>query len=235
MITVITSLYKSEEYLPMFLRNVSKIHKELHTKEIIFEHIIIANDFSKIEQDLIQNSKLHFKVISIPRESLYASWNRGVELSQYQYITFWNVDDKRFIQPFIEIRKNLQRNINLFYFPFIYKRFIKIGPFSIPIKRYKVSPPDFEKNVFQKEMHLGPFFIFNKEICKEIGLFNPNFKIVGDFEFAIRAAKHFTLTRGFSVAGIFNSFGQGLSTKDENANIKELEMISHENNNLITS
>ena len=227
MISIITSLYKSESYLPAFVERAKKVHRELTSAKVAFEHLIIANDYSKEERKIVEGSGVTFRVIDVPRESLYKSWNRGVQLSSGSVVGFWNVDDTRFSQAILEGGRRLaEERSDVIYFPFRYKRYFSVFGMPIPIT-ITIRPPQFERKKFMTEMHCGPFFMFRKEFYNLIGAFDDTFRIAGDYEWCSRAAARGTFARGKALAGIFVNEGKGLSTskstlhKTENARVLE--------------
>ncbi|MDB5260133.1 MAG: hypothetical protein JWN37_364 [Candidatus Nomurabacteria bacterium] len=238
MFTIVTSLYRSSEYLPGFLEKTEKLHKQLHFRGVTFEHIIITNDITKEEDEIFNKQTLTIRRIDVARETLYASWNRGIKLSTYPYITFWNVDDDRYVEAFEEAEVLLKKERKeIMYFPFVYKRYIVAGPINILVKKYVVHPALFDKERFQREMHLGPFFILHKNIFDTIALFREDLKITGDFEFNRRAAEIYSFTRMDSIAGSFNSYGKGLSTTSKEQIFKEINSYNEPSpsRSLITS
>src|SRR3990167_3573116 len=65
---------------------------------------------------------------------------------------------------------------------------------------------------FALSMHCGPFFIFSRSLYDKVGPFDEQFRIVGDFDWCIRAVKisdKFMLSA--KVAGVFKRTGDTLS------------------------
>lgn len=223
MITFITSLYKSEEYLPTYIQRVKKFSATLNDFHIDHEFIIIPNDQSPIEKDQLDTlNKLNpgvFKIHPRPREPLYASWNHGASVGAGEILCSWNVDDNRFASVIPEIVSIMDpMNAEVIYPSFIYVRGITVKlPFlnrsiKIPLKVKKITPPEFDKKRFMKEMHLGPFFFFTKKAFEEVGPFDSTFKIAGDFEWQVRSvSKNIIFRRYTNAVGIFTNFGTSLS------------------------
>jgi len=226
MISVITSLYKSRAHLPRFLKNAGRVHSELEKQMVKFEHILIANDYSDEERKLIQGSNLNFKIVTVQRETLYASWNRGVRESAYEYITFWSVDDIRFTKAFIEGAKKLGEGFNATYFPYIYKRYTYVFGVKILIMIKIVNQINYNRDLFKVGMYAGPHFMFTKETFIKNGEFDETFKIAGDFDWWSRVAKNnLRVVKTNTLSGIFNNDGRTLSgsknelQEDENSTI----------------
>lgn len=220
MITFITSLYKPERYLENYLKHISAFSKVISN----FELIIISNDTSdwtknKLEEFIDKNNATSwFRVFNVPRESLYASWNRGVGLAKNDIIGFWNVDDIRYPEAVADAVKLIKENgAELVYFPFIIKWYLNFFGLALLVKRKNIVPPVFDKREFTRSMHCGPFFVFKKSLYDEIGSFDEQFKIVGDFDWCIRAAKvSDKFARSDKIAGVFGRYyGSNLSGGNE--------------------
>jgi len=214
MISFITSLYQSEKYLKKYLSNIEYFSNHLKQKNIDFEFLIISNDPNENEKNILNkltNNNKFVKLYFIPRESLYASWNRGISLSRGEIIGFWNVDDKRYSEPIFSALKLFSNGTELIYFPFIYKRYIKVLNYALLVKKITVRPPIFDKKIFTRAMYCGPFFMFTKKLFEQVGLFDEKFKIAGDFDWCVRAAKITNFSLCDEIAGEFRNEGTSLS------------------------
>ena len=214
-ITLITSLYKSEEYLKKYIRRIKKNADFLLKNNIDFEIVIISNDSTideRQELEKFKNLNKWIKVFYVSREPLYASWNRGVELAKNEILGFWNVDDVRYPEAIIDGIRLIEQGIELVYFPFIIKWYLNFLGFSIMVRKRTIHPPVFDREEFTRSMHCGPFFIFTKSLYRKVGPFDEQFKIAGDFDWCIRAAKisEFKLSR--EIAGEFAVYRSALSS-----------------------
>lgn len=231
MISIVTSLYKSEQHLPVFLESARTVHKDLKKEDIAFQHLIIANDISETEKSLLENSKLTFTVITVERESLYASWNRGVHEGVYPNATFWAVDDTRFAKAIIKGLKTLENGYDATYFPYIYKRYMYIFGIKILALIKIVNPLDYNKELFMVGMYAGPHFIFKKESFQKIGPFDDSYKIAGDFDWWARAAKSdLKLKKTSTLSGVFTNNGKTLSGSKSDLQNEENARVVTENN-----
>lgn len=213
MLTIITSIYKSEKYIKKYIEHLISVGNFLQDK-IDFEVIIVANDLSEKEEKALATcrDKKWFKLLSVPRESLYASWNRGVETAKGDIVGFWNTDDIRYPEALLGGVKLIEEGADLVYFPFIIKWYLNFFNIGILVKKKKILPDIYDRNKFTRGMHCGPFFLFSKEFYKKVGPFDEQFKIVGDFDWCVRAAK---ISNNFVLsevnAGEFRVDGGGLS------------------------
>ncbi len=232
MISFITSLYKSEKYLKKYLSNIEYFSNHLKQKGIDFEFIIISNNPNGNEKNILNkltNNNKFVKLYFIPRESLYASWNRGISLSRGEIIGFWNVDDKRYPKPIFSALKLFSNGTGLIYFPFIYKRYIKILNYPLLVKKITVKPPIFDKKIFTRGMYCGPFFMFTKKLFEQVGPFDKKFKIAGDFDWCVRAAKITNFSLCDEIAGEFRNEGTSLSGSKNKIHQEENKIILDKN------
>jgi len=224
-ITLITSLYKSEEYLKKYIRRIKKNADFLLKNNIDFEIVIISNDSTideRQELEKFKNLNKWIKVFYVSREPLYASWNRGVELAKNEIIGFWNVDDVRYPEAVIDGIRLIGEGTELVYFPFWYLRYIRLLGLRILVKKKLILPPPFNRKEFTRSMHCGPFFIFTKSLYKKVGPFDEQFKIAGDFDWCVRAAKVTEFKLSKEIAGKFIKDGSGLSGRQSNS-LQEVE------------
>ena len=220
MITLISSLYKPEEYLDGYLKRLKDFACDISGRAHGFEIVIVSNDTSvaapnKLEKFVkTNNAENWLRVCHVSRESLYASWNRGVALAKNDIIGFWNVDDARYPDAVVDAVKLVKENgAELVYFPFIIKWYLKFFGWSFLVKWKKIIPPVFDKREFIRSMYCGPFFIFTKSLYEKVGPFDEQFKIVGDFDWCIRTAKiSDKFSRSDKIAGVFGRYyGSNLS------------------------
>ena len=229
MVSIITSLYQSDQYLPAYEKHLKAFTRHLIALRFEFEIIVIANDPTEREKKFRQAFKNEpwFRFVSVAREPLYATWNRGVELAKGRAIGFWNVDDTRYPQAITEAYQLLQAGAELVYFPFKIDRYIKfLGRYFLIHKQLINSAiPEFNtttRKEFQRSMVCGPFFMFSKELYVKVGPFDEQFKIAGDFDWCIRAAKvSDKFVKAKSLAGEFRVDGGGLSAGSNERLVEE--------------
>ncbi len=212
-ISIISSLYRSERHLRIWSKRLRAMSVKLIQAKIDFEVIAISNDptlFERKELELL-NVLPWFHVMFVPRESIYATWNRGIKQASGEICTFWNVDDYRNLSGFINGLKKFTEGVNIVYFPYIYLRYIIVLGVPVLVKVKKYVPPEFNKEKFSKAMYVGPFFMFRRELFFSHGEFDPTFEVAGDFEWCVRMAQMMVFTRANVVAGIFRNDGTTLS------------------------
>lgn len=221
MISIITSLYNSNIYIDKYTKSIEDVSLYLTESKIDHEFIIISNSPNEYEKNKLdeieKNINIQSKIVICERESLYATWNRGIKEAKYSAITFWNVDDIRFPNAIIGGLQKLKENVDIVYFPFIYKRYVIILGLKILVKIKIFKTIEFDKNLFSKGMYVGPFFMVKKDTFNKVGYFDESFKIAGDFDWIVRVTKaNMIFKKSDMLGGIFTNDGNTLSgSKDQ--------------------
>ena len=227
-ISITSSLYKTERFLGNWQKALMSFASEAQNIGLQFEINAIANEPSEAELTILTELKNEpwFNLHIVPRESIYASWNRGVRVANANVITSWNVDDIRNAEAIKDGLSKVSTGLELVYFPFIYKRYVRVLNFDLLVKRVTIDPPQFNKDKFSKEMHCGPFYLFTKSLYEKIGPYDETFRIAGDYDWCARAAKMSgMLGKSDLVAGVFEkrdgtlSGGKNPLQEKENARI----------------
>ena len=228
-ISITSSLFRTEKFLPKWRVNLMKFAVEAKNIGLNFEVNAIANEPSDNELLILNELKKEpwFKLHIVPRESIYASWNRGARVAKANVVTSWNVDDIRNTKAMKDGLNLVANGAELVYFPFTYKRYIKILGIDVLVKRVLINPPEFNREVFIKEMHCGPFYFFTKTLFDKIGPYDETFRIAGDYDWCVRAAKvSNSIVKSNVNSGIFEkragtlSGGKNPLQEQENARIE---------------
>lgn len=233
MFSIITSLYRSDRYLDRFERELRHFVRYLQQRNLAFEILIIANDPTRREKELAEKfiGQPWFVFVSVGKEPLYATWNRGVSLAKGQAVGFWNADDVRYPEAMTEALTLFKQGAQLVYFPFKIARFLKIfGVFFLARKQLiDKQVPEFNEHTrqeFQRSMLCGPFFMFTKDLYNKAGPFDEQFKIAGDFDWCVRAVKTTDkFVKAKTVAGEFRVDGGGLSSGGSARQVVENNII----------
>jgi len=197
-VSVLTSLYNSQRFLSEFFDCLSRIN---HTDEI--ELLLLHNQPNPEELNIIEkriSNHPFVKHIIIPeRESLYRTWNRGVEIAKGKYLCVWNVDDIRLPDSIYEQSITLDKNPDaaLTYGDFYYM--YSYGKTSNDL----VVNPEFKDNSkkFLRAHHIGCFPMWRKEIHVQTGYFDEQLFLAADFDFQIRLALSSKLVKTDSILG----------------------------------
>lgn len=170
-ISLITSLYRSENYLPLYIQRVKSLLAEA---TIPLEFVLVANDATREERALLETFP-EAKIIHCEREPLYASWNRGIEASTGEIIAFWNVDDSRTLEGLIETQRLLSTEAELVDFAL-----------KMEGQKEKLNPPQYRPDSLSPKAGVSAFFSFRRSLYNKADAFFPHFRITGDFEWSKR-------------------------------------------------
>lgn len=91
--SIVTSVYKGDEYLKGFLKNISSMQDYLQ-----FEHFLIRVGTGNEHELLVQHVKKYSSSIYLnlgDDPGLYDVWNLGIRLSSAPYVSNANLDDRR--------------------------------------------------------------------------------------------------------------------------------------------
>lgn len=220
-ISIITSLYQAETFLPAYIDALARVAATVRAAGPRLELIVIANEPTPAEDRLLvelaaRADAASVRVERVPRETLYASWNRGVRLAAGRVVGFWNVDDLRTADGLLEGLRRIDGGCDLVYFPWLLKtRWRWLGRFDVPHNVYQTALP-YHPETFTAEMKAGPFFMFRREFYAINGPFDERFRVSGDFDWCVRAIEHTTPCPGTSLAGSFNLHAANLSAEGKN-------------------
>ena len=198
-ISVLTSLYHCESFLHGYFQTLAKIEGKEQIEVLLLHNAPQEKELAIIAKYI---SSLDFvRHILIPqRETLYRTWNRGILLSQGEYITVWNVDDVRFPDSILQQADALDKNPEaaLAYGDiWVSKIYGECGGFCTN------SPADNRNKDFFKQYHISCFQMWRKSIHDTIGYYDEQFKCVADFDFQVRAALHFPFVKTAEPSGIY--------------------------------
>lgn len=217
-VAVISSLFHCEPHLPRFTAAVFGFAKQVSEVGLSVHYVPIVNDASDYERAQIEmltreiNANYYGRMtpVYVARESLYASWNRGIAATQTPHIAFWNADDIRSAEGFIEGIRALQGGSNLVDFPFTRVSAVRrLGVF--PQQQRLDVPRLFDPDSFARGKGLGPFFMMSRALYQRVGPFDDAFRVAGDMEWAGRALAHARYHAGQSNGGDFLIHGDNLS------------------------
>ena len=231
-IAIISSLYRVEAHLERFTQAVLTFAEQVHQAGIEVHYLPILNDATPLERKSIDtltsqiNDAGYGKMSPhyVGRETLYASWNRGISLTDAPYFTFWNADDIRNADAFIEGYHALEAGANLVDFLFTGVRSVKrFGLF--PSVEHEQSLMLFNPEQFTRKNGVGPFFMASKALYEQVGKFDENFQIAGDMQWAGRTLPYVQFYPAKKIGGYFYIHGDNLSNTGTNREAIEVNII----------
>jgi glycosyltransferase involved in cell wall biosynthesis len=208
-VSIILSTYKTEKYLERYFQSVCN-----QTYIANLEVSIVMNDCSLHERTIVEKfrSKINMIVTEVPRESLYASWNRAIVQSSGDLVVTWNADDLR-------LPDSIERMVSAFkeypYIGWVYGDFHIVKKFG-DYEGVLVKQPDWNFDIATSGAIGGPFFMWRRSLISRIGYFDEQFLSGADFDYTVRLSLLSIGKRVAGTLGYFTNDGSGLSTNKTN-------------------
>lgn len=219
-VSLISSFYRAAAHLPVFFQRARAVARDVATAGVSLEFVIVANDAQPDERTLIDAfaaDTANVRVLHVGRESLYASWNRGVEASAGQVIGFWNADDARTSSAVLDGFQRIRGGCEIVYFAY------EIHNPPKPVRVFAARPSDDAGH--RRRMEAGPFFLFRRDLFERVGCFDDRFRVVGDWEWIVRALGDAKFCHSTVNAGAFYIHGGNLSNTGNHRELAELAVV----------
>ena len=189
--TILVSIYKGERFLEVFMRYLISLNDFAFYEIILLHNDPLESELNIIEPYLAAHDNIRHQ--KIPLEPLYCTWNRGISLASAQYITVWNIDDIRLPESVRWQLDCLRSNGGVgIAFGDIW------GTRTHDAKKDEFYwHPDFKskKGQYFRRHMIGCFQMWRKSIHNDVGYYDEQFKLVGDFDFQIRTASKFEICK----------------------------------------
>lgn len=223
--SVLVSLFRSEEFLPAWIRCVESM-----TEFDQFEFIVISVDPTDRERGLISDfDRRHENVMLRTRDfpfGIYEAWNEGVDLASADYVTNMNVDDIRAPHSLVAQADLLDRYdwVDVVYQDVLLtlRADLNWDEMSAIDAQCRLPVTTLEALISGlNPPHNGP--MWRRSLHEEIGQFDSTLRSAADFDFWIRCAKagkvffnvpdahvgYFENPNGLSTSGIGHGVREG--------------------------
>jgi len=212
LVSTITPCYKMEKYLKLFLEKIPE--------QTYFENIQIVLDHNEpTNEELVWveefNKKFPGKIkhlVTNPVIPIGTSMNKCIQESDGNLLTIWNVDDLRTPDSIEkQVECYLKTGCNT-----IHGNFIIVNKFGSKTGKFidHSFTLDYPENLL-RGMHLGPFFMFEKEILEKSKSFDEQLKSGADFDLALRLALVGSVSMAPGILGYYLDEGLGASTRGD--------------------
>ncbi len=179
-ISIICAVYNASATIQNFIESVR--NQTIKT----FELIIVDGGSSDGTVDILKsNSDIIKRYISEADNGIYDAWNKGIQLSKANWICFVGSDDilrPNFIEKYIEVIKRINKtNDSVDYIS------SKVNYVDSQFRTLRILGKEWEWNKFKYGMttaHVGS--MHNRNLFNQIGLYDTNYKIIGDYELLLR-------------------------------------------------
>jgi glycosyltransferase involved in cell wall biosynthesis len=186
-VSAVVSTYNAASYLSACLENLAS--QTIYRKGEL--EIVIINSGSEQEEEAIAThfASAHPHVVyrRTERETLYAAWNRAIDLAQGGYIVNTNTDDSLREDALERLADALDAHpdADLAYADCALTRVANDG-FEAPHAHRVCDYPPFHPGLGMLCCLLGPHPMWRRTVFEKIGRFDASFKAAGDYDFQMR-------------------------------------------------
>lgn len=199
-VSAIVSTYNAEKFFRSRIENLLRQTIAEQMEIIVIDSGSTQNESKLIEQYLPRfgpesTNGARIKFLRTERETLYASWNRGVELSSGDYLTNANTDDRLLDTALETMADKLDANPDV---SLVYSdawettdetEILDCEKLDYKPGRRRVYQPEFSHKKLLLHCYCGPFPMWRRSAHDRFGKFDPNFVVAGDWEFWLRMAE----------------------------------------------
>ncbi len=213
--TIITSLFKGDDYIERFLKNVTQQSVFDQCEFILINAASPGDEYRFIEPYLSQFDNITY--VHLTKDpGIYAVWNYAIRLAQSDLIANANLDDLRSPDSLELQIKYLEGHpeIDLVYLDYYVtkKREANYSSFS-PCLMAVVQ--EFSPAILNSCI-AGPFPLWRKSLHERYGFFDESFKSIGDLEMWNRAVLNGSIFKKIKgVSGLYYDNPEGISTSQQ--------------------
>ena len=211
-VSAIVSTYNAEFFMDGCMQSL--IHQTLF-KEGELEVIVIDACSQEDEKSIVERYTKEFENITYiraeNRETLYASWNRGIKAARGKYITSANTDDRHRKDAFEKLANYLDDypEIALIY-PGQIDTSTPNETFANTTSSKILDWPVYSYEELERHCIIGSQPMWRRSMHEKYGLFRDTFKSAGDYEFWLRIGKQETFFRYPEVLGLYYRNPKGI-------------------------
>ena len=225
LVSAIVSTYNSERFIRGCLDDL--------TAQTIFDRIeviVVDSGSQQNESGVVkkyQAGYVNIKYIKTDtRESVYASWNRGIRAASGKYITNANTDDRHAVHAFERMANMLEKrhDVALVYADQwiteieneTFEQFTPVGRFN-----WK----DYDPRTLTGGCYIGPQPMWRKSLHDQYGYFDDTFESAGDWEFWLRISKQEVFLHLKEYLGLYLKSPGSIEHRDAQLTSNECEKI----------
>jgi GT2 family glycosyltransferase len=227
-VSALISAFNSKLFLEGCIHNL--IDQSLFKKNLL-ELIIIDGGSSDFDHELVKFFTSNYSnIISLTnttKETLYESWNRGLDIATGEYMTNANTDDRHDRRCLEILAQELddKTDVDLAYGN-LYKSLKSNEKFVENDKCIPCQSQQFFPSSLLLHDYIGAQPMWRKSVHDKIGFFDDQFEVVGDYEFVLRAVcKGCKFSYVPEAQGLMLWHQNALSTRDSNAHSEKLELL----------
>ncbi len=192
-ITAIVSVYNAEEFLRDCLEDLVRQTLFEQTEVLIIDACSPQNE-KAIALEFTEKYPNILYMRTKERETLYASWNRGIKMARGEYITNANADDRHAPNAFERLAAELDTHpdVGLVYAKYRITAQKNANFATAPIKRY-LQWYDYDHFNLLRRTEVGPQPMWRKSVHARVGFFDADFSVGGDYDMWLRISERYPL------------------------------------------
>ena len=204
-VSAIVSTYNAESFMDGCLHNL--VNQTLY-KDGALEIIVIDACSEENEQEIVERYQAYYSNIvyvrAETRETLYASWNRGIRLAKGRYITNANTDDRHRQDALEKLANYLDDypEVALTY-PGQIDTPVPNETFENTTSTKVLDWPVYSYAELERHCIIGSQPMWRKTLHDVYGPFRDSFEAAGDYEFWLRIGNEETFFRYPEVLGLY--------------------------------
>lgn len=210
-VSVITSIYRSQEFLFDWFLDIKRQSIFSETEFILLDCNEDDSDFSIIEMFLPHDNIKYHKLGYC---SIYEAWNKGIELSTSDLLTNWNVDDRRSynsLQKQVEFLESNPDSDCCYGETVFVEKPNQIFEFCKFEKKMPILEGTLENQFIFNSPHCLP--VWRKSIHDRFGMFDTSYFSAADYDMWFRVLKGGgKLSKMDIISGLYYNNPFGMST-----------------------
>ncbi|HTD64964.1 MAG TPA: glycosyltransferase [Candidatus Limnocylindria bacterium] len=225
LVSVLVSTYASEKYLRACLEDL-----QAQTIADKIEIIVIDSGSPENERAVVEDFQKRYsniRYVRTERETLYAAWNRGVQMARGKYVTNANSDDSHRADALEFLVNALETNpeADLSYGDY-YTTHVPNDTFPPKAPLRWVQHPPYHPAILHFYCVTGCHPMWRRNVFDKIGLFDTQYTAPGDYEFLLRFASHgLRAVHVPQPISLFYQNQEGLSFKSRERSEREFKAI----------
>ena len=190
LVSAIVSTYQSERFMRGCLEDLERQTIANDLEIVVIDSASPQNDGAIVKE--FQKRYANIVHIRTPeRETMYASWNRGIKAARGKYVTNANTDDRHRADALEILARTLEENpdVTLAYADYMVTR-TENDTFECahPVQRFELL--DFVPVHLLRGCYVGPQPLWRRDVHEEHGYFDEQMVAAGDYEFWLRIARN---------------------------------------------
>ena len=225
LISAIISTFNAERFIADCIEDI-----EAQTLADRTEIIVIDSSSNQKEGDIISDYQKKYENIrylrTADRETVYAAWNRGIEIARGKYITSANTDDRHRKDAFEKMAALLDErpDIALVYAD-VLKTETENQTYGHSNPNDRISWFDWNRaHLIQRGCFIGPQPMWRRDVHAVFGGFDETLVSSGDYEFWLRISQLFNFYRIREPLGLY--LERADSVEHAHADLKSTEDLN---------